>query len=155
MDSTSNPASHCRFRDTRVRTAGMVGSGERCEIDWNEIGIRVAFGGALYPLALASCVLLASASLIFCFGSPTSTPAAEGAFLQVSAMLASGFPFVLFSCFLFSALVAIPLVSIIAWISKLAKVRISLRWVTAVGVALVAAVWTLLIYCVASWSPWT
>jgi hypothetical protein len=155
MYSASNPASGCRFRDTMARSAGILRSGDHRSIDWNEIGIRVAFGGALYPLALASCMLLASSSLIFWFGSATSAPWAEGTFIVLSVMLATGFSFVLFGCFLFSTLVAVPLVSIIAWISERAQVRISERWVTAVGVALVAIVWTLLIYCVTCWSPWT
>jgi hypothetical protein len=116
--------------------------------DWNEIGVRVALAGGIYPLILTGGVILALVSYLSCFDGPISS---RGLLLPWFAMLVAGFPFLLFSCFLCSTLIAVPLMSIFAWLAKRIKMQIPAACISTVCIGFIAMVWTLLLYCTACW----
>jgi hypothetical protein len=123
----------------RRHSAGDVGG------DGSDIGLRIALAGGIYPPILVTCLLFVSAGYLW-FDGPAFAQHAHSILLRTLATLAAGFPFMMFSCFLVSTLVAVPLVSI----ANLTAVRlgrlISPGWLFSIGVGLIVLLWTLLIY---------
>jgi hypothetical protein len=60
--------------------------------------------------------------------------------------LATGFPFLVFGCFLASTLVAVPLVSIAHSTAWLLGKQLSPRTLFSIGFGLIASLWTIMIY---------
>ncbi len=110
--------------------------------DWNIVGLKVAFGGAIFPLLLAACLAIGSAASVWWLDGPTFNEWAHRAFVQVITPVVAGLPFILFGCFILSTMIAVPLVTALSWVSSRVSVRVSPTWPIAIGVAFIGALWT-------------
>jgi hypothetical protein len=118
------------------------------ETDWNAIGMRIAFVGGVYPLAVGFCLLLLTLGYWLLFGLPAAIPAGWGVLLQLAVLIVIGFPFLLFVCFLLSSLATVLLMSVVVWTARSLHMRIMPVWITAICGGLIGLVWTILL-CIA------
>lgn len=134
-------------------TSGVANSGDRPRsADWQSVGMGIALHGGTYPLIAASCLLLASACYVAFAGEPITSLAAASTFWSALSLMALGLPFLVFSCFLCSTLIAVPLVSVAEWLSGHTRLRVAVTSVRAIGLGLVTTTWAMLVYLALGWS---
>lgn len=136
----SNDSPRATGLDLFRRTRGPVES----DRTWNDVGFRIALAGGIYPLILAVVVVVVAAALLQVAG-PSLERSSYAILLEVSSLLGAGLPYLLFGSFLASALIAVPLVGLVAKRVQRTSVQFSPRRVTTIGVALIIGAWTIVL----------